>query len=69
MAEIFTKMTFFPARNIFLEKNRPQDQFSKLKDFTLDHASNNLEGQPLNYLMHDPGLYGNGLRYLFSLKF
>jgi hypothetical protein len=35
MAEIFTILTLFRAKKLFLEKNRPQSQgqISKLKDF------------------------------------
>ena len=62
---------YFHQKTLFLEQNRPksQGQISKLKNLNKISKLHALErfffrgGQPLNYFMHDPGLYGKGLRY------
>jgi hypothetical protein len=73
VVEIFTVLTlfYFHQKTLFLEKNRPQSQgqISKLKNLNRISKLHALErfffrgGHPLNYLMHDPGLYGKGSRY------
>jgi hypothetical protein len=76
VAEIFTKMNLFAAKNYDFLKNRSQSQgqIFKLKNLNKKSKLHALERhffrgveQPLNYVMHDPELNGKGLRY-FKLE-
>jgi hypothetical protein len=67
--EISTKMTLFPTKKLFLEKNQPQSQgqISKLKNLNKISKLQALErfffiGRTTSKLF-DPELYGKGLWY------
>jgi hypothetical protein len=67
VAEIFTNMNLFPAKNlVFIKKNQPQSQGQIPKNlnklYALERFFSGEGGQPLNYLMHGPEFNGKGLR-------